>query len=69
MNTYGLVLVRSDEGDGGWSLHTPEQIADAQAHNDAPEYMNAGPATLVDDEWDRPNQEDYIEASLMIKNQ
>ncbi len=39
MKTYGLVLVRSDEGDGGWSLHTPEQIADAKAHNEALEAL------------------------------
>ena len=53
-----LVLVRSDQGDGGWSLHpagsTDEQIRDGNV-------LVSGPAQWDDDEgdWDRPNAQDY----------
>ena len=57
LKTYGLELCRSDQGDGGWSLHG--------THGDAEQNLQvlvSGPAKLVDDEWNRPNQEDYDRA-------
>lgn len=68
MEQKDLILVRSDEGDGGWSLHSTKQIADAKAHNDAPEYLAAGPAQWDEllnhgyGDWNRPNGHDYAEA-------
>ena len=59
-----LCLLRSDAGDGGWSLHTAEQIADADANDEAPEVLCSGPAewdTEADD-WSRPNAADIAEA-------
>lgn len=65
-----LVLVRSDTGDGGWSLHTKAEVADAEAHSDAPAILVSGDAYNVADTrdgWSRPNAYDYAEA-LRIAN-
>lgn len=65
-----LVLVRSDAGDGGWSLHAPwatdEQIADGSE----PPLMS-GPADWVESrgsevEWNRPNSLDYQQAMNVL---
>ena len=56
-----LVLVRSDQGDGGWSLHPAGSTDEQIAQGDAP-YLVSGTAQWVDGEWDRPNAEDYAEA-------
>jgi hypothetical protein len=60
----GLVLIRSTAGDGGWSLHTPEQIADADAIDDVPEVLLSGDAQwdAENDEWDRPTRADCVDA-------
>jgi hypothetical protein len=60
MNTYGLELVRSDTGDGGWSLHAPE-LEDEDGWSPV---LVSGPAEWVpvndwDTGWSRPNQGDY----------
>lgn len=61
MSKHNLILCRSDQGDGGWSLHTPgttdEQIAEGY------EILASGDAEMVDGEWNRPNVEDYTTAS------
>ena len=54
-----LVLIRSDTGDGGWSLHLRE---DEDEDGIPGEILISGPAELVDDEWNRPNADDYAEA-------
>jgi hypothetical protein len=56
-----LVLCRSDEGNGGWSLHAPDSTDYAIATGDAP-YLASGPATHINGNWDRPNAADYREA-------
>ena len=56
-----LVLVRSDTGDGGWSLHPAGSTDEQIASGDAP-YLVSGSAQWVDGEWDRPNAEDYAQA-------
>ena len=57
-----LVLVRSDLGDGGWSLHpagsTDEDIAEGRAP-----VLASGTATMVDGVWDGPTEADYAAAS------
>lgn len=64
MHTYDLELVRSDTGDGGWSLHAPELddedgqspvLVSGEAEWD--ETANHGYG-----DWNRPNQGDYDEA-------
>ena len=62
-STTDLVLVRSDSGDGGWSLHPAGSTDDQIASGDAP-YLASGPARWDDDEgdWDRPNASDYAAA-------
>ncbi len=60
IETYGLELVRSDTGDGGWSLHNP---ADENEDGYSPVLLS-GPAEWIgteDDynEWNRPTQADY----------
>jgi hypothetical protein len=70
MRTYGLELVRSDTGDGGWSLHAPELededgyspvlLSDDAEWDDAAEHGYGG--------WNRPNQADY-DAAQAIREQ
>ena len=57
-----LYVLRSDQGDGGWSLHTPAQWHEARKNDDAPAVLLSGPATLKYDEWDRPNEDDLRKA-------
>lgn len=71
--TFGVdgtefVLVRSTTGDGGWSLHTPEQIADADAHDDVPVVLLSGTAEWSNeaDAWSRPNAADYTAAREVL---
>lgn len=64
MRTYGLELVRSDTGDGGWSLHAPELVDE----DGLSPVLASGPAELVDGEWDRPNALDYYEAEAVRIN-
>lgn len=74
MNTHDLVLVRSDTGDGGWSLHPPGSTNEAIAKGDEPTLMSCPAQKIVnyndfqrdyEGEWDRPNQEDYDHAWRM----
>ena len=59
--TRRLVLCRSDQGDGGWSLHpagtTDEAIADGRAV-----LLASGTAEWIDGQWDRPDRTDYTKA-------
>jgi hypothetical protein len=60
-----LVLVRSDAGDGGWSLHAPGATDEQIAEGDAPALLT-GEADMDDDgEWTAPTADDYA-AALMI---
>jgi hypothetical protein len=60
---FALMMVRSDAGDGGWSLHL--SAADTKiASGDAPALLT-GPAQWDDaaQEWDRPDAADYFAAA------
>ncbi len=59
-----LVLCRSDQGDGGWSLHPPGSTDEAIAMGEAP-VLASGPAEWdgASDDWDRPNEADYAAAA------
>jgi hypothetical protein len=61
VNIDELVEVRSDEGDGGWSLHAPGSTDEEIASGAAP-YLLSGTAEWVDGRWNRPNDEDRIAA-------
>jgi len=57
-----LILVRSDHGDGGWSLHNPDATDDERNHGD--DILLTGTAEWDDDigDWDRPNKHDLAKA-------
>lgn len=63
-----LCLLRSDVGDGGWSLHTTDQIADSDASGEPPEVLLSGPAQWdeASEDWSRPNTEDVAAAMAKI---
>ena len=58
-----LMLVRSDQGDGDWSLHMPD--AEPVASNP----VLCGEAEWSDDlgAWDRPNEADYAAAQRELE--
>lgn len=59
----GLVLCRSDQGDGGWSLHAPGATDEQIASGDAPA-LAEGDAEMDDDgEWNAPTAADYDAAA------
>lgn len=60
---HKFVLVRSDQGDGGWSLHERGVSDDAVADGDAP-LLTSGTAVWDDDGecWSRPNDVDFADA-------
>lgn len=59
-----FVLCRSDQGDGGWSLHAPGSTDEDIATGDAPALVD-GTAKWDDeaDDWSRPDEADYIAAA------
>jgi hypothetical protein len=67
-NRAKLVLCRSDNGDGGWSLHAPGSTDEQIACGDAP-YLASGPAEIDEQtgEWNRPNAEDYATARAALR--
>lgn len=65
VNRPPLWLIRSDQGDGGWSLHTKEQMKAACDAGEPPEVLHSGPAEYIDadsDEWNRPTISDFVDA-------
>ena len=65
MSHIPYVLVRSDLGDGGWSLHAPGATDDAIATGAAPALVT-GPATWQDGAWSRPDARDYAAARAAL---
>lgn len=65
-----LVLVRSDTGDGGWSLHPPGSTDEQIADGSAPALLT-GKAECDPDlgRWTGPTVSEYAEAmQLLIDN-
>jgi esterase/lipase len=54
MNASDIELLRSDLGDGGWSLHAPESEGWA--------LLASGEAERTPNGWSRPNAQDYAVA-------
>lgn len=68
MEKFNLVLCRSDQGDGGWSLHPPGTTDADVASGDAP-YLLTGEAEWVDGKWSRPDAADYRHARDILTGQ
>jgi hypothetical protein len=61
-----LVLLRSDTGDGGWSLHLRDQEDEEGIPS---EILLSGTADLgVGDVWTRPDDRDYNEALMKLRS-
>lgn len=58
-----IEMVRSDMGDGGWSLHPAGYCDEDYADGHVP-LLASGEATRDHEtgDWDRPNSEDYAAA-------
>ncbi len=63
METYGLVLVRGDDGHGGWSLHAPRSTDAQIREGEAPPLVSGPVDDQKDSEWSRPTQRDYDRAA------
>lgn len=61
-------MVRSDTGDGGWSLH-PAGYEDADYASGNVPVLASGEATQdpLTKEWDRPNDADYAAAEEALR--
>lgn len=61
---WQLYVLRSDQGDGGWSTHTPLQMFTAQKHDQAPSLLTSGPSQWDAEAgaWARPNEADLRQA-------
>ena len=67
--TAEMVLCRSDQGDGGWSLHRPGATDDEIASGDAP-YLVSGTAEQDEaGEWSAPTEQDYESARSVLLRQ
>lgn len=61
-----LVLVRSDAGDGGWSLHAAGSTDEQIARGAAPALLT-GEAKMVDGKWNAPTQAHRAAAALIAR--
>jgi hypothetical protein len=59
----GFVLVRSDQGDGGWSLHRGGATDEEIASGDAPAILTGQAEETEAGDWSRPDDADYARAS------
>jgi len=63
LNDIILYSIRSDLGDGGWSLHTDDQLSTAKDLEEPAELITSGPSERgANGEWSRPNTKDFAEA-------
>ncbi len=66
MDTHGLTLCRSIDGDGGWSLHHPGAPYDESMRGDR---FILSVEAMYDshlENWDRPNHRDYDQAAAAL---
>jgi len=55
-----LVVTRSDQGDGGWSLHPPGTTEEQISGGEVPPLMTGmADKTEESDDWDAPSASDY----------
>ena len=69
MSRIALELVRSDMGDGGWSLHAHRTDIDEQEDPVAawPILLSGESEADEDGDWIRPTEEDYDEAQRIAE--
>lgn len=71
VSKFALELIRSDFGDGGWSLHAQrEDLLDNPlcGSQDCYPLLVSGPSSVGSDgEWLRPNKSDYAAAQKKAK--
>jgi hypothetical protein len=60
-----FIPTRSDQGDGGWSLHAPGSTDEDIATGDAPALVT-GVSRKRGGKWLRPNARDYADAALVL---
>lgn len=63
-----LVLCRSDQGDGGWSLHPPGTTDEQIASGDAPCLISGTAEKDEAGEWSGPDDQDYWIALRALAN-
>lgn len=68
MEKFDLILCRSDESDGGWSLHAPGTTDADIASGDAP-CLLTGEAERTEGGWSRPDAADYRHARDVLATQ
>lgn len=62
LNTYALVLDRSDSSPAHWSLYAPHETDEAIQQGQALPLLSGGAALESSGDWSRPNQQDYARA-------
>jgi hypothetical protein len=62
-----LQLLRSDKGDGGWSLHAPWALPREIASGEEPPLLTGTAQQDGDGEWDRPDRADRYQAFMVLK--
>lgn len=60
-----FILTRSDQGDGGWSLHAPGSTDEDIATGEAAALVT-GVSRKRAGKWMRPNARDYADAVIMM---
>lgn len=63
MSEYRIELVRSDLGDGGWSLHAHRTDT---SDDEAWPILLTGRSPAVDGEWVRPDEADWTHADEAV---
>jgi hypothetical protein len=63
MTTF--ILTRSDQGDGGWSLHAPGSTDEDIATGEASALVT-GVSRKRAGKWLRPNARDYADAAMVF---
>ena len=65
MTMKHITMVRSDAGDGGWSLHDQTVLDDGEEYTGS-DILLTGTARRIEDMgeswWSRPNKDDWAEA-------
>ena len=60
-----FILTRSDQGDGGWSLHAPGSTDEDIATGEAAALVT-GVSRKRAGKWMRPNARDYADAAMVM---
>jgi len=60
-----FILTRSDQGDGGWSLHAPGSTNEDIATGEAAALVT-GVSRKRAGKWMRPNARDYADAVMVM---